>query len=87
VGDEDNYVRIHARGESYLLRESLTSLEGRLGPGRFLRIHRSTLVNVARIASLEPLFNGKFRVNLTTGDHLVLSRRLRPQLERVLGKL
>lgn len=87
ISADDNYVRIHARGDSHLHRESLSSLEARLNPGRFIRIHRSTIVNLARIVSLEPLFNGEFRVNLSTGDGLTLSRRLRPQLERVLGKL
>ncbi len=87
VGAEDNYVRIHVRSESYLLRESLTSLEGRLDPRRFVRIHRSTLVNLARITTLEPLLHGEYRVNLSTGEHLVLSRRHRPHLEALLGRL
>lgn len=86
VGAEDNYVRIHARGEGFLLRESLTSLEGRLDPRRFVRIHRSTLVNLSRITTLEPLLHGEFRVNLSTGEHLVLSRRHRPHLEALLGR-
>jgi two-component system, LytTR family, response regulator len=45
----DNYVRIHAGRESHLVRETLQSLEGRLDPSKFLRIHRSTLVNLDRI--------------------------------------
>ncbi len=87
VAAEDNYVRVHARGASHLLRESLGSLEARLDPGRFVRIHRSTLVNLARIASLEPLEHGEFRVHLSTGSQVVLSRRHRADLERRLGKL
>jgi len=87
ISAEDNYVRIHARGHSHLLRESLNSLEGRLDPRCFARIHRSTVVNVSRIVSLEPLIHGEYRVHLTTGDHLVLSRRHRPDIERLLGRL
>jgi two-component system, LytTR family, response regulator len=45
----DNYLRIHAGRESHLVRETLQSLEGRLDPSNFLRIHRSTLVNLDRI--------------------------------------
>ncbi len=87
IAAEDNYVRVHARGASHLLRESLSALEARLDPGRFVRIHRSTLVNLARIASLEPLAHGEFRVHLTTGTQVVLSRRHRADLERRLGRL
>jgi len=85
ISSDDKYVIVHARGEEYLLRDSLSSLESRLNPSSFLRIHRSTIVNLRKIRSLEPLFHGDYKVSLEGGQHLVLSRRHRAQLEAVLG--
>ncbi|HEX8879470.1 MAG TPA: LytTR family DNA-binding domain-containing protein [Candidatus Acidoferrum sp.] len=76
----DNYVRIHAGRESHLIRETLQSLEGRLNPDKFLRIHRSTLVNVDRIRELQPIFHGDYLVKLNDGTELTLSRSYREKL-------
>jgi two-component system, LytTR family, response regulator len=77
-----NYVRLHAAGVSYLVRESLANLEARLDPALFVRIHRSTLVNFERVRALEPLFHGSYEVVLEDGTRLTLSRRFRPNLRR-----
>jgi two-component system, LytTR family, response regulator len=53
-----NYVRLHVGKEDHLLREGLTALEKKLDPGRFVRIHRSTIVNLERIQELQPAFHG-----------------------------
>ena len=76
----DNYVRIHAGRESHLIRETLQSLEGRLNPDKFLRIHRSTLVNLDRIRELQPIFHGDYLVKLNDGTELTLSRSYREKL-------
>ena len=76
----DNYVRIHAGRESHLIRETLQSLEGRLNPEKFLRIHRSTLVNLDRIRELQPIFHGDYLVKLNDGTELTLSRSYREKL-------
>ena len=81
----DNYVRIHAGRESHLLRETLQSLEARLDPSKFLRIHRSTLVNLDRIQELQPLFHGDYVVRLLDGTELTLSRNYRDRLAGPLG--
>jgi two-component system LytT family response regulator len=81
----DNYVRIHAGRESHLVRETLQSLEGRLDPSKFLRIHRSTLVNLDRIQELQPLFHGDYVVKLLDGTELSLSRSYRERLAGPLG--
>ena len=81
----DNYVRIHAGRESHLIRETLQSLEGRLNPDKFLRIHRSTLVNLDRIRELQPLFHGDYLVKLNDGTELTLSRNYREKLLEPLG--
>lgn len=81
----DNYVRLHAGSQRHLLRETMKHLEQRLDPARFARIHRSTIVNLARVKELQPLFSGEFVVLLTTGAKLTLSRSYREDVERRLG--
>ncbi|MBF5042186.1 response regulator transcription factor [Aggregicoccus sp. 17bor-14] len=85
VEADDYYVQVHAGGKSHLLRQSLRELETQLDPQRFLRIHRSTLVNVARVKSLEPLFHGEYWVVLQDGHKLKLSRSFRDRLDALLS--
>jgi two-component system LytT family response regulator len=80
AGAADNYVRIHSGRESHLIRETLQSLESRLNPEKFLRIHRSTLVNLDRIRELLPIFHGDYLVKLNDGTELTLSRSYREKL-------
>ena len=84
VESEDNYVRLHRKGEAHLVREALSNLEGRLDPSKFLRIRRSALVNVRRIKELRPLFNGEYVVVLQDGTRLRSSRRYRKNLDPLL---
>ena len=82
----DNYVHVHAGGESHLIRETLQSLVDRLDPAKFLRIHRSTVVNIERIKELQPLFHGDFVVKLRDGTKLTLSRNFREKITSILGQ-
>ena len=84
VESQDNYVRLHRGREAHLLRETMGSLEGRLDPSQFLRIRRSTLVNVGRIKELRPLFGGEYAVVLHDGTELRSSRRYRKNLALLL---
>jgi two-component system, LytTR family, response regulator len=79
-----NYVRIHAGGKDYLLRETMTALEAKLDPTEFVRIHRSTMVRIDRIRELEPLFQGDYVVILTDGTRLTSSRGYREKLQELL---
>jgi two-component system, LytTR family, response regulator len=79
-----NYVRLHAGGRDYLLRETMTALESKLDPTEFVRIHRSTMVRVDRIRELEPLFQGDYIVILTDGTRLTSSRGYRERLQELL---
>ncbi len=81
-----NYVRIHLGTESHLLRETMNSIEARLNPEMFFRIHRSHIVNIERIRELQPWFNGEYMVLLRTGMKLTLSRGYRDKLHEKLGK-
>lgn len=80
------YVNLHAGGREYLYRASLTELEERLDPQRFVRIHRSAIVNLERIQQLEPISHGEFEVVLKDGARVRLSRTYRNQLEARLGQ-
>ena len=82
----DNYVSLHVGGESHLLRETMTALETKLAPEKFLRISRSAIVNVERIKELQPMFHGEYVVILRTGSKLTLSRSYRDKLQQLLGK-
>jgi two-component system LytT family response regulator len=82
----DNYVRVHAGKESHLIRETLQSLEKRLDPGKFLRIHRCSIVNLDRIRELQPIFHGDYAVKLADGTELTLSRNYREKLLEPLGQ-
>ena len=73
----DNYVRLHAAGQRHLVRETIASLESRLDPRRFARIHRSAMVNLSQIRELQPTFNGEYSVVLASGAKLTLSRTYR----------
>jgi two-component system LytT family response regulator len=69
-----NYVRLHAEGSSYLLREALRELEARLDPERFARVNRSTIVNLNQVERVEPWFRGEYRIVLRDGTRLTSSR-------------
>jgi len=80
-----NYVRLHVKGESHLFRETMNAIEQRLDGGRFVRIHRSHIVNIDRIKELLP-GNGEHIVLLRNGVRLTLSRGYRDKLQQRLGQ-
>jgi two-component system LytT family response regulator len=82
----DNYVVLHAGGREYLIRETLTRLEGELDPHEFVRIHRSAMVRLDRIGELVPSPHGDFGVTLKNGAQLTLSRFYRDRVERALRR-
>jgi two-component system LytT family response regulator len=83
---EGDYVKIHVGRAWHLLRETMKHLEAQFDPARFIRIHRSTIVNVERIKELQPYFRGEYVVILHDGTELKLSRGYRARLEAALGR-
>lgn len=83
---DDNYVHVHAAGRTYLLRRTLQDLLSQLGEQRFIRIHRSTAVNLSCIGSLTPLFKGDYEIQLHNGRVLRLSRRYREAVFARMGQ-
>ncbi len=75
-----NYAKLHVGKEKHLLRETMGSLEESLNPEKFLRIHRSCIVNIDRVKELHPLFSGDYVVMLHNGQELTLSRNYRDRL-------
>jgi two-component system, LytTR family, response regulator len=80
----DNYALVHAGRDSHMLHTTMNNLEDRLDPSAFLRIHRSTIVNLQRVKELHPLFHGEYAVILKDGTQLASSRSYRNKLQRVL---
>lgn len=78
---EDYYAAIHGRGRRYLVRESLASLEARLNPTRFVRIHRSAIVNLDFVRQI-----GESTVLLRNGSELPVSRRRREQVAEAIRR-
>src|SRR5262245_50948884 len=82
-----NYLKIHVGRDSYLLRHTMSGIEDRMDPRRFLRIHRSTIVNVDRIVELQTAYSGEYVAVLRNGTRLVISRSYRSKLEELAGKV
>ena len=80
VEADGNYVRIHARDEEHLIRRKLGEVAELLDPRRFVRIHRSTVVNLEEIDHLVPWFSGGYLVRLRTGQELKISRHYAAKL-------
>jgi DNA-binding LytR/AlgR family response regulator len=78
-----NYVNLRVRGREYPLRSTIAAVEGRLDPQRFQRVHRSHIVNLDHVASIEPLDTGDARIHLHDGSFVPCSRRYRPALREV----
>ena len=83
---QGNYVRVHVGPQEHLVRDTMSRLETELDPQLFVRIHRSTIVNVDRIQEMQSSFNGEYVVLLRTGTRLTLSRGYREFLQTRLGK-
>lgn len=84
VRAEDYYVKLHVGSKGHLLRETMNAMEAKLDPSKFLRIHRSTIVNIERIRELQQHFNGEYIVVLHDGTEMKLSRSRREQLQTLL---
>jgi DNA-binding LytR/AlgR family response regulator len=75
-----NYVNLRVRGHDYPLRSTIAGIGERLDPARFARIHRSYIVNLDRIAQIEPLDTGDARIVMDDGAIVPCSRRYRDAL-------
>lgn len=81
---EGDYMKFHVSGRTHLMRETMARLEARLDPKRFIRIHRSTIVNLDRMRKLSPSFAGEYAVVLQDGTKLKLSRGYHERIATLL---
>jgi two-component system LytT family response regulator len=81
---EGDYMKFHVAGRAHLMRETMARLEARLDPKRFIRIHRSTIVNIDRMRKLSPSFAGEYAVVLHDGTKLKLSRGYHERIATLL---
>ena len=80
-----NYLKLHAGRESHLIRGTMQSLETKLDPEKFVRVHRSTIVNIEKIKEIYPRSNGDQDLVLQNGQQLMLSRKYRDRFFGTLG--
>ncbi|HEY0080111.1 MAG TPA: response regulator [Pyrinomonadaceae bacterium] len=86
ISSAGHYLELHTGDEKHLIREQLSRLEPKLDPEKFVRIHRSAIVNLDSIKSLHPLFNGDHIVVLKNGRELNLSRTYHEKLIALLAR-
>lgn len=87
IRSDDYYASVFADGTAYLIRETLAELERRLDPREFIRVHRSAIVRLAMVRSLERPANGRYRVVLRDGTRVPVSRSRHTAVARTLGDL
>jgi two-component system, LytTR family, response regulator len=80
----DNYAKVHCGSKYHLLGETLTSLERRLDPRRFLRIHRSRIVNTSRVVAIRALVGGAYELELRDGTRLTSGRQYRESVQQFI---
>lgn len=85
IDAEGNYVALHAGGRTHLVRETIKSVEARLDPSKFVRVHRSAIINVDRLKKLQPYFHGEYVVTLHDGTTLTSSRTYSERLRALVG--
>jgi two-component system LytT family response regulator len=81
-----DYMCVHADGKTYVLRETMKSLESVLDPRMFQRVHRSTIVNIRRVRRLRPHTNGEYFLTLDDGQEIKLSRSYRDRVDQLLQR-
>jgi two-component system LytT family response regulator len=84
VDAEGNYVGLWAGGRRHLVRETMKGIEGKLDPARFVRVHRSAIVNVDRVRRLEPWAHGEYVITMADGTKLTSSRTHGGRLQELL---
>ena len=81
-----DYLSLHSGNQTHLIRETMGNFHAKLDSQKFLRIHRSTIVNIERIKDIEPLFKGDYIITLTSGICLKASRGYRRELQALLDE-
>jgi two-component system LytT family response regulator len=86
IDADGNYVALHAGGRVHLVRDTIKSLEDRLDPEKFMRVHRSAIINVEKLRKLQPYFHGEYVITLQDGTTLTSSRTYSERLRALLAR-
>ncbi|WP_260706954.1 LytR/AlgR family response regulator transcription factor [Edaphobacter flagellatus] len=86
IGAEENYVRICTQSETHLLRETMTRLEEKLDPNTFMRVHRSSIVNLQYVKEVRPEVDGEYGVHMLNGQKIAMSRGYRSRIKSWLDR-
>lgn len=87
VESQADFIKVHTTGPSQLVRETLQNLEERLDPSKFLRVHRSSLVNIDHVRKVTPALYGDYTVLMSDDTKLRLSRKNRGKLKQLIARL
>jgi two-component system LytT family response regulator len=86
IAGDGNYARLHSGGRRHLVRETLKSVEARLDPAKFVRVHRSAIVNVDCVATFEPHVHGQYILTMKDGSRIISSRSHSSKLRALLKR-
>jgi len=84
IAGDGNYARLHSAGRKHLVRETLKSVEAKLDPRKFVRVHRSAIVNVDCVATFEPHVHGQYVITMKDGSRITSSRTHSAKLRTLL---
>jgi two-component system LytT family response regulator len=80
-----NYVILHVGNQTHLVRVAMNALESRLDPAVFVRVHRSTIINIDRVKTVQPWFRGEQALELSNGTRLTIGRAFRDRLKPIIA--
>jgi two-component system LytT family response regulator len=81
-----NYLQIHCGARTFTVRETMAAFESRLDSQKFVRIHRSTLINIDHVQELQATFHGEYVITMRGGQRVTLSRTYRSKLDQIIGQ-
>jgi two-component system LytT family response regulator len=86
IESADNYIELHCGGKTHLLNETMSGIEQRLDPRKFLRIHRRHIVNTSRILAVHPLVGGTYEIEMQHGVRLTSGRNFTQAVRLLIGR-
>jgi two-component system LytT family response regulator len=86
IGVQGDYMHLHVKGKSHLLRETMNALAAKLDPKKFIRVHRSIIINIEQAKDFQPLFKGEYIITLKDGKRLKTSRSYFDAIREILNQ-
>ena len=86
IESANNYVQLHCGPKSHLMGETMTGLERKLDPRKFLRVHRGRIVNVSRITAVHPMMHGSYTLEMRNGVRLTTGKQYKHAVQALMGR-